>query len=236
MRELAGLLRLHFQMPDLELGLTALDYPADRAIDHEYRIRYNLLAEQVPNLVIPDYAGSVYHEVFRSGEMLMVGDLTERAGNSPLEAQLIELGYRSMLLAPLLDQEQNIIGLVELASPHPYALHAFLEARFQEVRGLFRTAVERSREYIDNRIEAIMREQYTSLHPSVEWRFTQAAFNILQRQERGLPPVTEKIRFRKVYPSTGRRTSLEAATCAIRPSIKTCLITCGPDGIFSSRR
>jgi hypothetical protein len=76
--------------------------------------------------------------------------------------------------------------------------------KFREIRGLFRTAVERSREYIDNRIEAIMREQYTSLHSSVEWRFTEAAFNILERQDAGIQDTPEVIGFKEVYPLYGQ--------------------------------
>jgi hypothetical protein len=203
-KELANLVRLHFQRPNLQLGLTALDYPEERAIDHEYRIRYNLLSEEVDRLTDSRYSDSIYHRVLRSGEMMVIEDLRELSEPSELERRLIELGHRSMLLAPLLSQEKHIIGLVELSSSVPYALNAFMEAKFEEIRGLFRTAVERSREYIDNRIEVIMREQYTSLHPTIEWRFTEAAFNIMKRQEAGLPQQPEVIRFKKVYPLYGQ--------------------------------
>lgn len=199
-RELADLVRLHFQLPDLRLGLTALDYPESRMSDHGYRIRYHLLAEEVENLADPKYTGSIYERVMRSGAILVVEDLTALDNKNPLEQKLIDLGYRSLLIAPLLSSGSHVIGLVELGSTVPFALNAFLENRFQEIRGLFRTAVERSREYIDNRIEVIMREQFTSLHPSVEWRFTEAAFDILQREDEGLPAVVEEIRFKKVYP------------------------------------
>ena len=203
-KELANLVRLHFQLPHLQLGLTAVDYPTERAIDHEYRIRYNLLADEIERLTDPQFAGSIYDRVFLSGEIMVIQDLRELPDRTLLEDKLIELGHRSMLLAPLLSQEQHVIGVVELASPVVNALNAFMGPRFEEIRGLFRTAVERSREYIDNRIEVIMREQYTSLHPTVEWRFTEAAFNILKRQEEGLPQVPEEIRFKKVYPLYGQ--------------------------------
>ncbi|WP_116106108.1 GAF domain-containing protein [Lewinella sp. IMCC34191] len=203
-KELANLVRLHFQLPHLQLGLTAVDYPQERAVDHEYRIRYNLLADEVASLTDQAYAGSIYDRVFQSGEMLVIQDLAAIDSPTLLEERLIDLGYRSMLLAPLLSQDKHVIGIVELASPESHALNAFMESKFEEIRGLFRTAVERSREYINNRIEVILREQYTSLHPTVEWRFTEAAFNILKRQEEGLSPVAEEIRFKKVYPLYGQ--------------------------------
>lgn len=199
-KDLANLIRIHFQNESLELGLAAVDYPTERAINHEYRIRFNLLSESIGQLTNEAYRGSIYDRAFRSREVLIVEDLQSFSKPTKLEKELLKLGIRSILLAPLLDQDKNVIGIVELGCPEPFAINAFMEVQFQEIRGLFRTAVERSREYIDNRIEAIMRDQYTSLHPSIEWRFTQAAFNILQRQEAGEENQPEEISFKGVYP------------------------------------
>ncbi|MTB49489.1 GAF domain-containing protein [Lewinella sp. W8] len=203
-RSLADLVRIHFQKADLQLGLSAVDFPSDRAVDHEYRIRFNLLSEHIGKLTDDRYTDSIYHRAFQSREVVMVEDLKAVSNPTKLEKLLLKLGIRSILVAPLLDQAKNVIGVAELASPEPFGVNAFMEAKFGEIRGLFRTAVERSREYIDNRIEAILRDQYTRLHPSIEWRFTEAAFNILQRQEEGLPMMPETISFQEVYPIYGQ--------------------------------
>ena len=203
-RELANLTRVHFKDPSLQLGLTAVDYPTTRTIDHEYRIRYNFLCDDVARLTDEAYRGSTYDRAFRSREPVLVDDLGALRKATKLEKLLLKQGIRSLLVAPLLDQQKNVIGIVELGSPDIYGINAFMEVKFREIRGLFRTAVERSREYIDNRIEAIMREQYTSLHSSVEWRFTEAAFNILERQDRGEADTPEAITFKEVYPLYGQ--------------------------------
>lgn len=203
-RTLADLIRIRFQKPELQLGLSAVDFPADRAVDHEYRIRFNFLCDQITKLADERYQGSIYHEAFQSRKVVLVEDLRALPKPTRLEKLLIKMGYRSILVAPLLDQARNVIGVVELASPNPFGVNAFMQDQFGEIRELFRTAIERSREYIDNRIEAILREQYTSLHPSVEWRFTKAAFNILQRQDRGQPMMPETITFQEVYPLYGQ--------------------------------
>lgn len=203
-RELANLTRIHFKNPDLQLGLTAVDYPTTRTVDHEYRIKFNFLCEDVAKLTEDAFRGSVYDQAFRTREVVIVDDLTSLNKATKLEKLLVKQGIRSLLVAPLLDQQKNVIGMVELGSPHIYGINAFMEIKFREIRGLFRTAVERSREYIDNRIEAIMREQYTSLHSSVEWRFTEAAFNILERQDAGESDTPEAITFKEVYPLYGQ--------------------------------
>lgn len=203
-RELANLTRVHFKNCDLQLGLTAIDYPSNRTIDHEYRIRFNFLNDEISKITDDAFRGSVYDRAFRTRETVLINDLTALRKTTKLEELLLKHGIKSILVAPLLDQERNVIGMVELGSPHVYGINAFMEIKFREIRGLFRTAVERSREYIDNRIEAIMREQYTSLHSSVEWRFTEAAFNILERQDAGKQDTPEVISFKEVYPLYGQ--------------------------------
>ena len=203
-RELADLIRIHFQRPDFEIGVAAVDYPRDRAVDHEYRIAFNFLQGKVGDLTAPRFAGSVYDRAFRSREAVLVEDLADLPEPTKLETRLLKRGLRSILITPLRDKERNVIGVLELGSAEPYAVNAFVQERFEEIRALFRTAVARSREYVDNRIEAILREQYTSLHESVEWRFVRAAFNYLQQQEGGENPVAEPIAFRQVFPLYGQ--------------------------------
>ena len=203
-KELANLVRTHFSNPELQLGLSAVDFPTDRSVDHEYRIKFNFLCDKVRKVTAEKYQGSIYDQAFQSRETLIIDDLSELPTKTKLEKLLLKEGIKSILVAPLLDQARNVIGMVELGSPHAYGINAFMGIKFQEILNLFRTAVERSREYIDNRIEAIMREQYTSLHSSIEWRFTEAAFNILERQEAGESDQPEVISFQEVYPLYGQ--------------------------------
>lgn len=54
---------------------------------------------------------------------------------------------------------------------------------------------------IDNQLEAIIRREFTAIHPSIEWRFAEIASHILHRQERELGQMEiEPIIFRDVYP------------------------------------
>ncbi|NJO86524.1 MAG: hypothetical protein HC821_00030 [Lewinella sp.] len=112
---------------------------------------------------------------------------------------------------PLLNGEERVIGLLELASPVAYGINAFLELRFRAIVALFRTALARSREEVDNRLEAILREHYTSLHPSVEWRFLQSAYRLLENQEPA-ESTPEPVAFKHVYPLYGQADIVNSST------------------------
>ncbi len=204
LRELADLLRIYFQRPDVQLGFSAIDYPLEYRVDHQYKIRFNLLADHIERLTDSQHATSVYHQAFTSKEVLLVEDLRTLTQPAAPEQQLMAMGFHSLLIAPLLNKEERVIGLLELASPEAYGLNSFVELKFREIVSLFRTALARSREEVDNQLEAILREQYTSLHPSVEWRFIEAAYHILEQRSAGQEASPELIQFDQVYPLYGQ--------------------------------
>ncbi|MEL6276551.1 MAG: hypothetical protein AAFU03_15745, partial [Bacteroidota bacterium] len=203
-KELADLLRIYFNMADLQLGLAAVDYPQEFQVGHQYKIRFNILQQEVDDLTLPDFEKSIYQKAFKAKEVLLIEDLAALRSPTTLEQLLIAKGFRSVLLAPLVNKKDRVIGLVELASPEAYGLNSFVEVKFREILGLFRTAVVRSREEIDNRLEAIIRDRYTRLHSSVEWRFVNAAYNIFEQLSEGKEINPEPISFAGVYPLYGQ--------------------------------
>jgi hypothetical protein len=55
----------------------------------------------------------------------------------------------------------------------------------------------------ETRIEAIVKENFTSLQPAVEWKFNEVAWQYDQLQQQGQEPALESIFFKGVYPLYG---------------------------------
>lgn len=198
--KLEELLRSYFQLPDIKLGITALDYPIDKS-QYRYQLRHDLLAEHQECLLDPDNANSIYEKVCKYCEVMVVSDLQALEHPTPIEKGLLELGLRSIMVASLLDKEGEVIGLLEVASQKPFILNSINEVRFRDILPLFSMAMERSREEIDNRIEVIIREQFTALHPSVEWKFQESASQMMQSLQKGeKKPGIDPILFEDIYP------------------------------------
>jgi hypothetical protein len=66
-------------------------------------------------------------------------------------------------------------------------------------------AVQRSVEELNSRIQAVINEQCTAIHPTVEWRFRRAVLNAFERHRGTASKVTElePIVFEGVYPLYG---------------------------------
>jgi hypothetical protein len=68
---------------------------------------------------------------------------------------------------------------------------------------LFELALNRSRATLSARIDNVIKEQFTAIQPSVEWRFTEAALNFLRKSEEDAEAKIEPILFDNVYPLYG---------------------------------
>src|SRR5947209_19705825 len=75
-----------------------------------------------------------------------------------------------------------MLGTVALRSPHPDDLNPTHLPKLHEVLPLFSMAVQRSMEELNNRIQALIKEKCTAIHPVVECRFRRAVLKSIERQ------------------------------------------------------
>jgi hypothetical protein len=68
-----------------------------------------------------------------------------------------------------------------------------------EVLPLFSMAIKRSMEELNHTVQAIIKEKYTAIRPSMEWRFRKAALNYIQQKNAGVLSEIEPIVFKEVY-------------------------------------
>ena len=111
---------------------------------------------------------------------------------------------------------------MDLSSPNPGDLNAMNAMKLWEVLPLFSIAIKRSMDEFENSIQAIMKEKYTAIHPSVEWRFHKAALNFIEAQRSGIHSEMEPIVFEGVYPLYGVsdiRSSSTQRSAAIRADL-----------------
>lgn len=198
-------LRTYFSLPELRLGLTAIDYPDEHNFTNKYQIHHAFLSKRIKNLLAPKYKDSIYEKVCKSKETQIIEDMERLENKTSLEKNLLKENIRSIILVPLIRKNDQIIGLLELGSPKAYDLNSFTAIKLREIRDLFRIAMQRSRIEIDNEIDAIIRDQYTALHPSVEWKFIESAYRLLQRRKKdGESATVEPIVFQNVFPLYGQ--------------------------------
>lgn len=198
--QMEDLLSSYFNIPGLRLGLT--EYKPTELIGNtdNFSIRQHLLKKDFPKLKINQYEQSIYYQAVRDRQANIFQNISKLNEKTPLEEQLVKDGIQSIYIAPLERSSGEIFGILELGAPGPYALNSFTRIKIKEIQPLFRSALSRKVDEINNAIGAIIRKKYTNIHPSVEWRFLTEANRILS----GETVEPEPIIFENVYPLYGQ--------------------------------
>uniref|UniRef100_UPI0037DC9087 GAF domain-containing protein n=1 Tax=Zhouia sp. PK063 TaxID=3373602 RepID=UPI0037DC9087 len=132
---------------------------------------------------------------------------TERIDREDYDKQpyknLRSQGIKSAILAPIVSKGK-LLGVLELASKRAYELNSINATKLADVMPYLQTSIERSNSEEENRIEAVIQKEYTSIHPSVKWKFVNEARRFLAEKSKGNTVVLKDILFENVHPLYGQ--------------------------------
>lgn len=134
----------------------------------------------------------------------------------PLLPFLKHTGACCYIVAPLFEQDE-LIGMMEASSPHAGVLDTEILKKLEPVYTFFEMACKNNIVQFHNEIESLVKEQFTSLQPIVEWKFLEEAWAYLKEKEKTASPEMGMVKFEKVFPIYGaidiRNSSTERVRC-----------------------
>lgn len=191
-------IRTIFRNPDLKLGMGALPNKVNLVkAGHKLKNFYFLSASGLSHG--EDFTGCIYEKAINQNEPVIIYDLETLPWKTKIEHELLKLGIRNILVTPLIHEGQTI-GIVEIGSPVPGAINSISALKLIELLPLFAIAMKRCLDDIENEVQTIIKEKCTAIHSSVEWRFREAAINLMNKQESDDYAQMEEIRFKEVFP------------------------------------
>ncbi|TDI77289.1 MAG: GAF domain-containing protein [Bacteroidetes bacterium] len=195
--DLQALVRDMLQIPDLDLGLIAVDTSRPGCLPSAKSIgRSLLIGDDLPACV--DGEKSHYARALKNGEPEFIHDLEKAEVKTQYERTLISKGYRSGLITPLIIGGKPI-GILELLSKEVGRIGQNEFRRAKEFMSIFASGLQRQVDEQEDRVEAVIKRQYTAIHPSVEWRFREAAQRFISAREKSPKAMAESIVFEKVH-------------------------------------
>ncbi|MEZ4930853.1 MAG: hypothetical protein R2788_01820 [Saprospiraceae bacterium] len=202
-------LRILFGIKDLQVGYSAYNTKTEQVLT-------SFMNKESQSLFLDKTDTGDYHKMFCDGvncyvlqqsQTLAIPDVdlyAERIGHNIFSKKLKAKGIGSILLAPI-QMDSGEMQLLELASPRKYELNSLNAIKLQDVVPFVKIATQRFLKERENVIESTIQENYTSIHPSVKWRFTQAVNSFNKQKAAGVGmPVLEEIVFDKIYPLYGQ--------------------------------
>lgn len=196
---MAERLRALLRVPRFDVGLATVDGQHLLVLGEPVALLARGLRRPSGRYALDELEGSVFRRCLDERVMVLVDDLAASADGGAVEARMREAGVRNLVLAPLV-AGREAVGVLFLWSREPGTLHALNVIRLQEALPHFAKAVRRGLEALHNRVRNVIMGAYTAIHPTIEWRFRQAALNYIQRQEHGQPAEVEPVVFHDVYP------------------------------------
>ncbi|HXB94855.1 MAG TPA: hypothetical protein VNU70_06845, partial [Puia sp.] len=162
---------------------------------------------------------------FREPHLVLYETLPEpEPGENFFLEPLRRAGVRSFAVAPV-HYNDHLAGVLEISSRVPDCLNHALLARLEVVIPLLAQLLQHSIDEFDMRIKAVVKENFTSIQPAVEWKFNEVAWNFERMQQRGeAPAMLETIYFKEVYPLYGAidiRNSTMERNGALRKDLQT---------------
>ncbi|MES2573838.1 MAG: HD domain-containing protein [Bacteroidota bacterium] len=204
-----SIFRSVFKIPDLKIGFTFYDEEEGLFVNPPYRegklksfIPLNSKEADCKNAL----CGCSFENLVENNKPFLIPDVLEFAKtkeNHPFGTSLLNQDIQSFLLAPVI-KDNKLLGLIELASSTIRALNSVNANKLELILPYLSDTIEKSNNDMMNQLEAIIQKEYTSIHPSVYWKFKQEAKNYLHSNASIKGYAFKEIIFKDVYPLYGQ--------------------------------
>lgn len=197
-------LRSYLNLPSFDLGFIGVIFKKFLG-DNSFSITGTndlRLLRSYENL---DVTGGAYCRVGSAKEPLLFKHLPSLETPSRGEQILIDKGYQDLILIPLRDERGKMLSIFEMACKEKNGFNALKMNKLDQVFDLLKLGNGRYYTDMSNRISQFIKQQFTSIHPSVEWKFEQAAAD--HEVRKNLPDFDGAIApivFKDVYPLYGQ--------------------------------
>lgn len=193
--------------PDVEFGLAAVH-------DFELGLDKNFIWKTIiplSKLKCDNYIGSIYEKAFQEKKIVLTEDFSTIKKDKLIEA-FLEKGIRNHAVVPLIFEDE-IVGMIEFGSKTPNAMSLLKIKKLYELFPIFAIALNQSKEEWNDKVRAIIQEEFTAIHPTVEWRFREAVADLINKNPEKESFIVEPIVFSDIIPIYGssdiRGSSLE---------------------------
>ncbi|CAG2534199.1 hypothetical protein MAR621_00995 [Maribacter dokdonensis] len=222
MNDLQETFKSFFRLPNIKVGFASFDAKKDQ-FEEVAGIGFDSFLLRGRHAIDCKVAlcEESYHKLIDFNSYFTITDMDRMVGQSG-EMQpyrgLQDQGVQSAIFAPIA-YEGKLLGILEIVSQKKGVLNGVNAQKLDDVMPFIVSAVVRTKNEENNRIDAIIQNECTSVHSSVYWRFQEEAKRFMQDEIEGRSPSFKEIVFKDVYPLFGQidiKDSSQARNLAIQ--------------------
>ncbi|MEL4308786.1 hypothetical protein [Joostella sp. CR20] len=194
-----------FNLPNLRLGSYKVDHKKIIA-PHDKNFEMLTLAPG-ENIDTSNYAcDHVNNLLFNECKPAIISNVEnyhKKHNGNRLSNALLDRGLKSAALLPIsIGGELGFI--IELATSEINQINAINMVKLESIIPFILSYTRRTVNEFQNEVSAVIQQECTSIHPSVEWRFEEEATKYIYMRNAGYSPKFEEITFKDVFPLYGQ--------------------------------
>jgi len=198
-----------FKIPDLKVGFIIYNPDEDkfiRPVKYDYQFQSFLLAADQEVECNNAFFGCSFQNLLANKEPFVISNVqkfTEESENKKLGEHLLRQNINSCVFAPII-KEGQLLGVVELVSEKARDLNSVNAIKLELVLPYLTDTIDRYNTDMQHQVEAIIQREYTTIHPSVYWKFKKESQNYFQNSNPGQDYIFKEIVFKNVFPLYGQ--------------------------------
>jgi hypothetical protein len=206
---IANIFKSIFKIPDLRVGFIIYNPEEEKFVKPtklESQLQSFLLSHDQEIDCKNAFFGCSFENLLNKKEPFVISNISkfiEESPNKKLGEHLLKQNIQSCVFAPVI-KEDHLLGVLELVSSDVRALNSVNVKKLELVLPYLTDTIDRYNTDMQHQIEAIIQREYTTIHPSVYWKFRKESQNYFQNSNPTKDYIFKEIVFKNVYPLYGQ--------------------------------
>lgn len=198
-----------FKIADLKVGFIIYNPDEEkfiRPVKYDNQLQSFLLSANQEVDCKNDFFGCSFENLLDNKEPFVISNVkkfTEESANKSLGEHLLKQNIHSCVFAPVI-KDGHLLGVIELVSESPRELNSVNAVKLELVLPYLTDTIDRYNTDMQHQVEAIIQREYTTIHPSVYWKFKKESQNYFQNSSPGQDYIFKEIIFKNVFPLYGQ--------------------------------
>ena len=164
------------------MGFTRYDKKYNQLVSSEKGDIKSFIVKDKGKMESNNFVNQLIGKFKKDARPLVFEDLKEEAKCCDVSKSIFKQGVGSLIIAPII-YDGDIIAVVEFASPNAGDFNVLSTVKLEELLPMLANAAYRSLREFDSAVQGLIKEKFTSLHSSVEWKFEEVALNLIKKQQ-----------------------------------------------------
>jgi hypothetical protein len=197
-----------FRLPNLKVGFTTYnpDENTFALATFNHKLKSYLLSEKKEELCDNMMCVQSFADLVDKKMYFTISDVKKYLKREPdnvLAQRFNDEGIQSFILAPVAKND-HLLGIIELVSTHIHDLNSINANRLEIVMPFITDTIERQYGYMINQVRAVIQKEYTTIHPSVYWKFQREAIKYIEFHRQDKDYTLKEVIFKDVHALYGQ--------------------------------